>query len=925
MEKIKEAFSRPDKFSLSNANRLCTEVERIEETLLNDASTGERRNKLIDASLQQMRELTEVLVWMDSNHHEWFERVLERDLMNTLERLVTNCLMPSPIKLQSLQSVTVMLQNLSRTPSLYYLCSNNHINRMVAVEFDIHDDEFVSLYVSFLKSLALRCTPDTVQLFFEVHDKAFPLWDRAVRLLSSEDAMVRTAAKQIIVTIAQLQDPALSAFINASIADVFQSVMHFVDAKIACLAEHVPSWITLQGTKSFPYTSNGHIVAAFPFSSEPATAQPSPADRSPLVVNNRVLTMQLEDIEDELLYINDVCRTPVSNAGAQAVAVMQKFLLPRFRGIIEDEMDSTDIASASFGANVACAKYAVPGVHASASYVPACVVLAFLFYWTQVNTDDCVAAALVNFFLESPSPSSGSSRLSVASMVLESTRVDLHEPVVAVCRHALTRTRPQHTSSVSPLPPLRFPRSLSQFFYAETPYKQTGMVLIGGPSATILPPKEKFVQKVWPSPRSDTSNLFVSLIPHLVAAIYTQVKYFQATRLSCVVASLSLLLGLIPGATPGKSDWANVYIELMKLVQRLLLDCAKQYASVIQKMVQEQKDADSVVSLSRISFRDIESVDEEAPLTIRDPYATMFLKMREAAMWIELAEQARSPLLETVLPHSNKKHLYLFFPSFPPLLTDECSLVLNAWPPLLPNCHQDVREATQWATEYHALQDSVVRALEYSTRSPVSDAECELNLYLIFLLMRRAFVYHTPGNGVDLLQTTLRQLSPQHTPLMNFTLTNATTEISVRCEITSEWHSDSQTHPIAPLGTPVCMVLRSAVAGKEGRELLFLEIPATVSERVRSQELLTGEYKRRVLSSLDLAFVGIAMHPQYPFKAVLSYQLPGHIMLLHLVFTGAGIARMVVTDLEKAANECRQRGASFCFGLMNYRSALLDE
>ncbi|CBZ31006.1 conserved hypothetical protein [Leishmania mexicana MHOM/GT/2001/U1103] len=925
MDKIKEAFSRLDKFSLENANRLCTEVERIEETLLSSSGDAERKSKLIDASLQHMRELTEVLVWMDGNHHEWFERVLERDVMNTLERLVTNGLMPSSVKQQSLQSVTVMLQNLSRTSSLYYLCSNNHINRMVAVEFDIHDDEFVSLYVSFLKSLALRCTPDTVQLFFEAQDKAFPLWDRAVRLLGSEDVMVRTAAKQIIITIAQLQDTAVSAFIGASIADVFRSVLHFVNAQIVRLAAHVPSWISLQGMGSFARASSDPSVAVFSFSSDAAATAPPPAARAPRVVNTRVLTMQLEDLEDELLYINDLCRTPVSNAGTQAAAVTQRVLFPRFRGTIEDEVNSAGIAFDSSVASVTCAKYPALSVQPSGSYAPACVVLAFLFYWSQVNTDACVAAALVDFFLKPLHSSSGTSRFTVVSMVLESTRVDLHEPVVAVCRHALSRTRPQPTSSASPSPPLRFPSSLGQFFYIETPYQKTGMVLIGGPGSTIPPPKEKLVQKVWPSLRTDTPTAFVSLIPHLVAALYTQVKYFQATRLSCVTASLSLLLDVIPSAAPGKADWANVYLEMMKLVQRLLLDCAKQYASVIQKIVQEQKDADSVVPLSRISFRDIEPVEEEAPLPIQDPYAPMFLKLKEAAMWMETAEQARLPLPETAVKHNSKKDLYLFFPAFPLLLTDECSLILSAWPPLLSRSYQQPREAAQWTIAYHALQDSIARAFDYSTRSPVSDAECELNLYLIFLLMRRAFVCRTQGNGADLLQTTLRQLSPQHTQSMHFTLSNATTELSIRCEITSEWHSDSQAPLIAPPGTPVCMVLPSVTAGKEGRELLFLEIPISVPERVRSQELLTGEYKRRVLCSLDLAFVGIAIHPLYPFKVVLSYQFPGHLMQLHLVTAGAVMARMMVTDVEKAANECRQRGASFCFGIMNYRSALVDE
>ncbi|KAG5492339.1 hypothetical protein GH5_01257 [Leishmania sp. Ghana 2012 LV757] len=926
MEKIKEAFSRLHKFSLENANRLCTEVERIEEALLSDAGNATRKKKLIEASLQHIRELTEVLIWMDSNRGEWYERVMERDVMNTLERLVTNGLMPSSVKLQSLQSVTLMLQNLSRAPSLYHVCSNNHINRMVAVEFDIRDDEFVSLYVSFLKSLALRCTPDTVQFFFDAQDGAFPLWDRALRLLSSEDAMVRTAAKQIIVTIAQLQDTAVSAFVAASITDVFRSVLRFVDAQIGRLARCVPSWSTLEGTCGLFGAHSDPSGAASSFAYSAATQPPlPPVARTPFVVNTRVLQTQLEDVEDELLYVNDICRTPVTNAGAQAAAVLQRVLLPRFRSTIEGEISSAASASAPSAVSLVYAKYTAPRALSSGSDAPACVVLAFLFYWLQVNTDACVAAALVDFFVEPLNSLSGTSRFTVASMVLESTRVDLHEPVVAICRHALSRTGPPSISPTSHSPPLRFPSSLGQFFYASTPYQQTGMVLIGGPGSTMPPPKEKFVHKVWPSPPTSTSSAFVSLIPHLVAALYMQLKYFQATRLRCLTASLSLLLEAISAGTLGKSEWVGVYLGLMKLVQRLLLDCVKQYASAIQSLVQEQKEADVNVPLSRISFSDFELMDEEAPLPIRDPYVPMFLKLKEAAMWMEAAEKARLPLLETAAQYHSKKDLYLFLPAFPLLATDECSLILNAWPPLLAASYQHPHETAQWAVAYHVVQESIVRTFDYSTRSPVSGAECELNLYLMWLLMRRAFVCHVDGNGVDLLQRTLQQLSPPHTRSMHFTLTDTTVDLSVRCEITSEWHSDSREPPIAPPGTPVCVVVPSATAGKEGRELLFLDIPISLPERARSKELLTGEYKRRVLRSLDLAFVGINVHPEYPFKVVLSYQLPGQVMLLHLVTAGASTARSMVTDVEKAANECRQRGASFCFGLVNYRSALVDD
>ncbi|KAK7200886.1 hypothetical protein NESM_000147400 [Novymonas esmeraldas] len=927
MDKIKEVFGRPDKFSLENAHRLCGEVERVEEALLDDAGAAERRSGRIDAALQRLRELTEVLVWMDRHREESFEQVMERDVMNTLERLVTNGLMPSAVKLQSLQSVTVLLQNLSRAPSLYYVCSNNHINRMVAVEFDMHDDEFVSLYVSFLKSLALRCTPDTVQFFFDVQDGAFPLWDRAVRLLGSEDAMVRTAAKQIIVTVAQLQDSAVSAFVAASIADVLRSVMRFVDTRLAFVAATVPSWGALnapqRGTASGGEGSAGSAGAA----SSPAEATSPPlkavAPRTPLVVNTRDLRLQLEEVEDELLYMNDLCRTPVANAGAEAAAALQRLLLPRFRSTVEAEVLVAGSASATVAVNAAYAKYVTPSPRLGSADVPANVALAFLFYWTQVNTDAQIAAALVRFFLEPPEQSPTSSRHTVAAMVLESTRVDLHETVVAVCYHALSRT----AATAAPSIRMRLSASLGQFFFADTPYQQTGRVLAGGPGSTAPPEKEKFMQKAWPATPAGSSGALAPLIPHLIAALYAQLKYFHVTRPSCIDASVSLLLQLLSDTAADRSVCTGVYVQLMKLVQRSLLDCVKQYASVIQAAVEAQKAAAGTVPISCISFSDLlDAADEEAPLLIRDPYTPMFLKLKEAAAALPVCGAPWLPDASGMPPRRHRKSdLFLFYPAYPPLLSERGGLVLHAWPPLLPVSLQPPRGATQWAAAYHAVQESAAQAFDYATRSPVADAECELNVYLMFLLVRRAFASCAGGGRGDLLHTTLRRLAPQYGPSTYYTISDATTALSVRCEITSEWHADSLALPIAPLGTPVCLVLPHAVAGQEGRELLLLDVPLRVPEQVRSQELLTGEYKRRVLGCFDLAFVGVAVHPRYPFKVVVSYQLPSSTAWLHLVTSSAATARTTVSDIEVAANECRQRGASFCFGLMNYKAALVED
>lgn len=48
--------------------------------------------------------------------------------------------------------------------SLFYLLSNNHVNDMIMFDFRLDDEEVLSHFASFLKTLSLRLNPNTVQV-----------------------------------------------------------------------------------------------------------------------------------------------------------------------------------------------------------------------------------------------------------------------------------------------------------------------------------------------------------------------------------------------------------------------------------------------------------------------------------------------------------------------------------------------------------------------------------------------------------------------------------------------------------------------------------------------------------------------------------------------------------------------------------------
>ena len=48
--------------------------------------------------------------------------------------------------------------------SLFYLLSNNHVNDMIMFDFRLEDEEVLSHFASFLKTLSLRLNENTVQV-----------------------------------------------------------------------------------------------------------------------------------------------------------------------------------------------------------------------------------------------------------------------------------------------------------------------------------------------------------------------------------------------------------------------------------------------------------------------------------------------------------------------------------------------------------------------------------------------------------------------------------------------------------------------------------------------------------------------------------------------------------------------------------------
>lgn len=89
---------------------------------------------------------------------------------------------PLPVATQAIQSVSILIQNVSRATSLYFLLSNNHINELIDLPLQLYTvaernnnltracgspeiAELTTHFISFLKSLAMRMNVETLQFF----------------------------------------------------------------------------------------------------------------------------------------------------------------------------------------------------------------------------------------------------------------------------------------------------------------------------------------------------------------------------------------------------------------------------------------------------------------------------------------------------------------------------------------------------------------------------------------------------------------------------------------------------------------------------------------------------------------------------------------------------------------------------------------
>lgn len=132
-------------------------VQLYQELLVfrtSDLQSPDKGAKIVET----VRAITEALVWGEQNDSRCFDFFCEKRILDSFIHVLRHAdgSNMKPLKVQLMQTMSMLIQNLKKQQSLYFLFSNNQVNNLIRVSMDFHDEDILAYYMTLLKSLAMR-------------------------------------------------------------------------------------------------------------------------------------------------------------------------------------------------------------------------------------------------------------------------------------------------------------------------------------------------------------------------------------------------------------------------------------------------------------------------------------------------------------------------------------------------------------------------------------------------------------------------------------------------------------------------------------------------------------------------------------------------------------------------------------------------
>ena len=196
-----------NKANSNNLRKIYSELEYIQNDI-------EKLEKSIEIVCELINLVGHFLVLGESqkNIDGWniFDAFVELDFMSEFTKL--SSYENYKINLEIINTFSFLMINIKDKTSLYYLFSGNCLNKIISKDHNQYDEEYISYYINFLKSLSLRLDETTIQLFYLENSHSFPLIENALEFYNHEDSMVRSVVRNIVLNIFKIKSPQIQNY-----------------------------------------------------------------------------------------------------------------------------------------------------------------------------------------------------------------------------------------------------------------------------------------------------------------------------------------------------------------------------------------------------------------------------------------------------------------------------------------------------------------------------------------------------------------------------------------------------------------------------------------------------------------------------------------------------------------------------------------
>ena len=165
----------------------------------------------------------------NNNNSNIFDTFAELDFMSEFTKLSSYD--NYKINLELINTFSFLMVNMKDKTTIYYLFSGNCLNKIINKDHNNIDEEYLSYYINFLKSLSLRLDETTIQLFYIENSHSFPLIENALEFYNHEDCMIRSVVRNIVLNILKIKNSSIQNYFGKlpSISYLSDVICHLRD------------------------------------------------------------------------------------------------------------------------------------------------------------------------------------------------------------------------------------------------------------------------------------------------------------------------------------------------------------------------------------------------------------------------------------------------------------------------------------------------------------------------------------------------------------------------------------------------------------------------------------------------------------------------------------------------------------------------